>query len=222
MRESRMTIEDKAFKQSGCKYSAICKINSSEGNDFLAALEDPTHSQLDVRYLRKTKDKKSWYAKKLRELRKAIKTRISELDAEIQDFQEIPKLSEHLHLPSTDSVDRAWPSYTSANEEESLNPNERETYVSKLINKFIRQVASSNSSETTKSVTRKKVASTLGDTSGNPGGANKQNSIKNNNNRGSGSSLGTSKEDSEGESTTIISDKSIFMTRKELTQKLFK
>ena len=58
------------------------------------------------------------------------------------------------------------------------------------------------------------MASTLGNTSGNPGGANKQNSSKNNNNRGSGSSLGTSKEDSEGESTTIISDKSIFMTRK--------
>ena len=61
----------------------------------------------------------------------------------------------HLHLPSTDSVDKLG-HHASANEQESLKPDERETYVSKLINKFIRQVASSNSSETTKSVTRKR------------------------------------------------------------------
>lgn len=95
MRKPLMTIESHEYNPSGKPYQAVCMVINDRGNNLLADMENGSHTELHMKYVR-NKQNKRMSQMALRELKREIKKRIDLLTPKIGDNSDIPGLNELL------------------------------------------------------------------------------------------------------------------------------
>lgn len=208
MRKPLMTIESHEYNPSGKPYQAVCMILGDEGNDLIADMENGSHTELHMKYVR-NKQNKRMSQMALRELKREIRKRIDLLNPKIGDSSDIPGLNE---LLTGDPLQENNGNSPGEDGLENLSEDEIET-LDMILKPEVIEDTPSFTKRKKKSIIIETKPTSRGDGGGNRGTLGGDGQANGGSGTGAGQTGGNAKIDPEGKNKSYIPSESIKIIR---------